>query len=596
MLLTRIWGVILACLATFFLAGMFLVASGGDEDFSEADEAAIQAIADAGLAALDAQILAHPVEQTSAVLYDPRVREALDGTDDAVEPGQLPLGDVVAEITEQLRVRNSESTLTVALVADNGEVKAANGVAEPNLPELLGMEAIKAVAAAEEAQFSIILGGELYVAKVSKTDDTGHRVVGVGVLNTGAGSTFRRVLGSSSPAGLVRKGKLVGDIIGDQPVTTEIEQLAKAHAGDAPSEGASKANRVGEGMDARIGSLGRLPGPAGRGDDGVLLVVLSGKTAAAGKQDLATTLRQARERNALTQTNFIMLIGLLLVTAGLAFYLPTLEGTGPLSRLRREFDAIAAGAQHALFHDRYGGLFGALARSANAAHEALRQAYLAELEIDEEELEANATAPRPRTTGRTRRPTRGQPRLEASRRRPRSSKARNVVPDKRDTPDGEPIEEAPPEPVHSEREPPDAEAMATAPRQAPNAAPSNPAGPATPTRSPTPVATPAIRPPAPVQQPEPAPDLDLEPPPLDPQLDPSADPTDAYYQEVFEEFMQVKQACGESTANFTYDKFAKKLAKQTAAIKAKRAGVADVKFTVYVKDGKAALRAKVIKA
>lgn len=597
MLLTRIWGVILACLATFFLAGMFLVASGGDEDFSEADEAAIQAIADAGLAALEAQILAHPVEQTSAVLYDPRVREALDEPDDAVDPGQLPLGDVVAEITEQLRVRNSESTLTVALVAEDGEVKAANGVAEPNLPELLGMDAIKGVAAAEEAQFSIILGEELYVAKVSKTDETGHRVVGVGVLNTGAGSTFRRVLGTSTPAGLVRKGKLVGDIIGDQPVSTEIEQLAKANAGDAPSEGASKAHRVGEGMDARIGSLGRLPGPAGRSDAGVLLVVLSGKTAAAGKQDLATTLRQAREQNALTQTNFIMLIGLLLVTAGLAFYLPTLEGTGPLSRLRREFDAIAAGAQHALFHDRYGGPFGALARSANAAHEALRQAYLAELEIDEEELEANPTAPRPRTTGRTRRPTRGQPRLEASRRRPRSSKARNVVPEKRDTPDGEPIEAAP---EVAEREVPDAEAMATAPRQTPIVSTSNPAGPATPTRSPTPVATPVMRPPAtpaaPAPEPEPVPDLDLEPPPLDPQYDPSADPTDAYYQEVFEEFMQVKQACGESTVNFTYDKFSKKLAKQTAAIKAKRAGVADVKFTVYVKDGKAALRAKVIKA
>jgi len=355
-------------------------------------------------------------------------------------------------------------------------------------------------------------------------------------------------------------------------------------------------------MDARIGSLGRLPGPAGRTDDGVLLVVMSGKTAAAGQQDLATTLRKAREQNALTQTNFVMLIGLLLVTAGLAFYLPTLEGTGPLSRLRREFDGIAAGAQHALFHDRYSGPFGALARSANAAHEALRQAYLAELEIDEEELEANPTAPRPRTTGRTRRPTRGHPRLEASRRRPRSSKARNVVPEKRDTPDSEPVQavQSPATP-DNDATALDAEAMATAPRQTPVAPPSDSG--ASESRSPTPIATPVMRPPAtpapvpePAPEPSPAPELDLEPPPLDPQLDPTADPTEAYYQEVFEEFLQVKQACGESTVNFTYDKFAKKLAKQTAAIKAKRAGVADVKFTVYVKDGKAALRAKVIKA
>ena len=621
MLLTRIWGVILACLATFFLAGMFLVASGGDEDFTEADEAAIQAIAEAGLAALEAQILAHPVEQTSSVLYDPRIREALERTDDAVEPGQLTLGEHIAELTEQLRVRNADNTLTVALVGEGGEVKAANGVAEPNLPELLGTEAVKEVTAETEAVFSIILAGELYVVKISKADETGNRLVGVGTLNTGAGSTFRRVLGSSSPAALVRKGKLVGDIIGDQPVSSEIELLAKSHASDAPSEGASKAFRVGEGMDARIGSLGRLPGPAGRTDEGVLLVVMSGKTAAAGKRDLATTLRQAREQNALTQTNFIMLIGLLLVTAGLAFYLPTLEGTGPLSRLRREFDGIAQGAQHALFHDRYGGPFGPLARSANAAHEALRQAYLAELEIEEEELEANPTAPRPRTTGRTRRPTRGHQRLEAGRRRPRSSKARHVVPEPRETPDVDAPEasEAQPAPAPesteaaSESAAPDAEAMATAPRKA---APDSPGAGivSTPSRSPTPVATPVMRPPpgigspepSPPQPPEPSPPqapepsesagLNLEPPPLDPAVDPNADPTEAYYQEVFEEFLQVKQACGESTVNFTFDKFAKKLAKQTAAIKAKREGVADVKFTVYVKDGKAALRAKVIKA
>ena len=60
-LLTRIWGVILACLATFFLAGMFLVATGGDEDFTDADRAAVRAITEAGLAALEAQVAASPV-------------------------------------------------------------------------------------------------------------------------------------------------------------------------------------------------------------------------------------------------------------------------------------------------------------------------------------------------------------------------------------------------------------------------------------------------------------------------------------------------------------------------------------------------------
>ncbi|MBL4686546.1 MAG: hypothetical protein JKY37_18265 [Nannocystaceae bacterium] len=76
----------------------------------------------------------------------------------------------------------------------------------------------------------------------------------------------------------------------------------------------------------------------------------------------------------------------------------------------------------------------------------------------------------------------------------------------------------------------------------------------------------------------------------------SSDPTRDYYLEVYEEFMQVKEACGEATTSFTFEKFSRKLSKQTAEIKKKRPGVADVRFTVYVKDGKAALRAKVIKA
>ncbi len=51
---------------------------------------------------------------------------------------------------------------------------------------------------------------------------------------------------------------------------------------------------------------------------------------------------------------------------------------------------------------------------------------------------------------------------------------------------------------------------------------------------------------------------------------------------------------GESTAGFTYEKFAKKLRKNTADLM-KRDGISDVKFSVYIKDGKAALKAKVVK-
>ena len=64
---------------------------------------------------------------------------------------------------------------------------------------------------------------------------------------------------------------------------------------------------------------------------------------------------------------------------------------------------------------------------------------------------------------------------------------------------------------------------------------------------------------------------------------------------VFDEFVALKQTCGEDTSKFGYDKFAAKLRKNTASL-LKKDGVVDVKFNVYIKDGKAALKAKVIKA
>ena len=619
-LLTRIWGVILACLATFFLAGLFLVAAGDNEDFTDADRAAIRAMTEAGLASLEAQVAASPVEQTSGILYDARMQEALASSDDTVEPGQMTVGEQIEEFAEAVRVRTGDGTVTVALLDSSNSIKAVNGAAALKLTDLIDNDALTSVASNEESLFSITLDGKLHVAKLSKADDAGNRILGIAELDTRAGSMFRRVIGSSNPAALVRKGKLVGELIGGAD-EEEIVALAKAHYADAPSEGASPAFKIGEGSDARLGSLGRLPGPAGRGEDGALLVVLSGKTAAASRHDLASTLSRARDEGGLPTDKLVLLLGLAIVTAALAIYLPGLEGLAPLRRLTAEFQAMAQGTQHALFHDRYAGRVGELARSANAAHEALRTAYLAELEIEEEEFEANPTAPRARArSGAVRRPTRSHRKAPTGKRTPqggrklRSSKSRQLVeaapgpgpvgPESLgdlEDPD-EAIASAParePAPAREELPPSRPEVAAPPELMAPEPTPVAPTRPATPPTAVPPVAKPAapvFKAPAPAPMPTAAPPRPATTAPTAPVAPAGGDEEDEYYREVYEEFLQVKQACGEATANFTFDKFAKKLAKQTADIKKKREGVKDVKFTVYVKDGKAALRAKVVKA
>lgn len=66
------------------------------------------------------------------------------------------------------------------------------------------------------------------------------------------------------------------------------------------------------------------------------------------------------------------------------------------------------------------------------------------------------------------------------------------------------------------------------------------------------------------------------------------------WRSVFQEFVRIKGECGEQTDNLTYEKFEGTLRRNRDAIVSKH-GVGRVKFTVYVKDGKAALKASPIR-
>lgn len=77
--------------------------------------------------------------------------------------------------------------------------------------------------------------------------------------------------------------------------------------------------------------------------------------------------------------------------------------------------------------------------------------------------------------------------------------------------------------------------------------------------------------------------------------EPAAGPAeDPHFKDVFEQFLATKQSCGEPTAGLTYAKFAEKLVKNREDLIAKT-GCKDVRFTVYVKEGKAALKATPVK-
>lgn len=613
--LTRAWAIILAFLATACLAGMFLLSGSSGRGFTDTDRAAVRAVTEAGVAALEAQLQASPVQQIASLPQDARLKDLLvaDPSKDDPDALEADIYDALGESTEELRVRTS-SNMTVAVVAADGKVMAASGVAEKEIPALVESTAYQEAPADADVLFSITLAERIYVAKVLRPNAKGRRIVAVESLETGAGSLLRRVLGAETPAALVYKGEMLGDIIGDQPVSEELLRLAKEHHRDAPNAGASAVFTVGDGMNARIGALGRIPGPAGAGDGGAMLVVVSAHTAAASQRDLAQALTHARETD--TSLPWALLLLMFLVTAGVAYYLPGIEGLGPMRRLGREFNAIAQGTQHSIFHDRYSGTAGEVARAAAAAHEALRQAYLAELEIDEEDAGAGDEAEEgsdPRSRSRT---TRGGRRVTTRSHRnvPDTGRNRGHRAGGRDEPSG--VRSVPREPTPPPQEPvrarPTPAPSPVVPAPAPAQAPARSAAARTPTPAPAPTVaparpmpapTPAVQAPAP---PRPAPTFAPAPPPrpatptpgrAQPPVAPAAssDPHEAYYRSVYEEFLRVKQQCGEPVDKLTYDKFVQKLEKNAADIRKKKPEVEDVQFTVYVKDGKAALKAKVVK-
>lgn len=79
-----------------------------------------------------------------------------------------------------------------------------------------------------------------------------------------------------------------------------------------------------------------------------------------------------------------------------------------------------------------------------------------------------------------------------------------------------------------------------------------------------------------------------------PALDEPEGDVDPYFKQVFDQFIATKKTCGESTSGLTYEKFAEKLVRNRDDLMAKT-GCREVRFTVYTKDGKAALKATPVK-
>ena len=78
------------------------------------------------------------------------------------------------------------------------------------------------------------------------------------------------------------------------------------------------------------------------------------------------------------------------------------------------------------------------------------------------------------------------------------------------------------------------------------------------------------------------------------QSGPGEQSEEAHFREVFDEFVATQRECGGPVAGLSFDKFVSKLHAAREQVM-KRHNAASVRFTVYVKEGRAALKASPVK-
>lgn len=340
-------------------------------------------------------------------------------------------------------------------------------------------------------------------------------------------------------------------------------------------------------------------------------------------------------------------VGFLLVVA-VGFFLMIIESDRPLRRLTNDAVALAKGERDRLEEDKHRGKYGSIARSVNIElDKKQREAKAAKKDLDQllgpapddgvslgaGNLDALGTTPLP-ATGPGGGPSPGfKPPPPSDFKF--GGKPSQKVPESVGDP-GAPFELdlPPPPPSVAASEPQDARR-----RAAPSESPVPPPPVALPDE---PVVPPPPPPPGPVSAPPPVPTRKKTPPPTpvkaisedplsgaptdadkrrtpsafdDPTLvaDPSQELLDASaerddeedtrvrgddeetFRRVFDEFIALKKKCGESVNNLTFKKFAAKLKKNREALIAKH-GCDEVRFQVYIKDGRAALKATPVKS
>ncbi len=483
---------------------------------------------------------------------------------------------------------------------------------------------IARVGGSNEKEYGDYIGGVEVVADALRgylSDDVWgvggqlERVAGAPVLSKGKDRIVGAIyVGAETGPGLVERLKknldvdvallLRGKVIASSRPPGELDALPEMvtqHVSEMAELKRTPALPLTVGQDKLLAVAAPFPGQAGEQQAYYALLGMQ-----PAKTDLGALLSNVSS-NDLKWGNFpwvpLALVTFAMIAVGLI--LQRVEVEAPLGRLRRELQKLAAGDLQKIDDHKYGGKYGGLARDVNAAVERFTHAPGARSEMAGKDLNAilgpsgGSTFDLPSAgsafSGSTPAPAFNPPPAAPSFNAPAS-----------------PSFSSPTAPGFPPPPPPGGFAPPPLPSFSPPPAPSFSA-PSLPqpfsaaglgsSSSPS-LPLPSSIKPAPWAQQLPADAIDDGNADANRQM-PEGEATrvvpydlqeeeDAHFRHVFDDFVETKRSCGEPTAGLTQAKFLQKLRDNKSALVAKHA-CRTVRFSVYVKDGKAALRATPIR-
>jgi|SRR5450631_1539013 len=472
---------------------------------------------------------------------------------------------------------------------------------------------IARVGGSNEKEYGDYIGGVEVVADALRgylSDDVWgvggrlERVAGAPVLSKGKDRIVGAIyVGAETGPALVERLKknldvdvallLRGKVIASSRPAGELDalpELITQHSAEITELKRTPALPLTVGQDKLLAVAAPFPGQAG--EQHAYYALLGMQPA---KTDLGALLSNVSS-NDLKWGNFpwvpLALVTFAMIAIGLI--LQRVEVEAPLGRLRRELQKVAAGDVHKIDDHKYGGKYGGLARDLNAAVERFTHAPGARSEMAGKDLNAilgpsgGSTFDLPSAgsafSGSTPAPAFAAPVAPSF-----SPAAAPSFP-----PPPPPGGFAPP-PLPSFSPPPAPSFSAPSLPQPFSAAGLGGSSPALP---------PSIKP-APWAQQLPADAIDEGNADAADRQMPEGEATrvvpydlqeeeDAHFRHVFDDFVETKRSCGEPITGLTQAKFLQKLRDNKSALVAKHA-CRTVRFSVYVKDGKAALRATPIR-